>query len=241
MLRRTLKTLRTRKIIDDISNLHLLKPTINTQNNSNYHEKSILKILEKNGIQNYNPKNNQSQNSIFFRNVFNNMTDIPFSKIDFQESYIIKNSLELEKLGLEKNKTYSIHQPNGSQKFPDITLFKIKDLKIKLLYLECKGKKPTFNNTPPKKNPNCIYICGNDIYNGYYLRSSKSIKKYNEFQKKYKSIIEEINSDTDYDMVHIQYKKTEFSSKDKSWPPIYFQNKKKYSDSLTYINMYNIM
>lgn len=241
MLKRTLRTFRTRNIINDISNLHLLKPTSDTQNNSNYHEKSILKILEKNGIQKYIPKNKQSQNSIFFRNVFNNMTDIPFSKIDFQDSYIIKNNLELEKLGLEKNKTYSIHQPNGSQKFPDIILFKIEDLKIRLLYLECKGKKPTFNNTPPKKNPNCIYICGNDIYNGYYLRSSKSIKKYNEFQKKYKSLIEEINSDTEYDMVHVQYKKTEFNSKEKGWPPKYYNNKRKYSDSLTYINMYNIM
>ena len=241
MLRRTLKTLRTRKIIDDINNLHLLKGSSETQANSNYHEKSILKILEKNGIQKYNPKNKQSQNSITFRKVFTNMTDIPFSKIDFQDSYIIKNNLELEKLGLEKNKTYSIHQPNGSQKFPDIILFKIKDLKIRLLYLECKGKRPTFNNTPPKKNANCIYICGNDIYNGYYLRSYKCIKKYNEFQRKYRSLIEEINNDTEYDMVHIQYKKTEFSSKDKSWPPIYFQNKRKYSDSLTYFNFYSIM
>ena len=70
MLRRTLKTLRTRKIIDDINNLHLLKGSSETQANSNYHEKSILKILEKNGIQKYNPKNKQSQNSITFRKVF---------------------------------------------------------------------------------------------------------------------------------------------------------------------------
>ena len=47
MLRRTLRTFRTRNIINDISNLQLLKPTSDTQNNSNYHEKSILKILEK--------------------------------------------------------------------------------------------------------------------------------------------------------------------------------------------------
>ena len=241
MLRRTVKTFRTKKILKDINNLHLLKGTSKTQSNSNYHEKSILQILEKNGIQKYNPKDNQSLNSIYFRNIFNKMTKIQFGKIDFQDSYIIKNSLELEKLGLEKNKTYSIHQPNGSQKFPDITLFKIKDLKIRLLYLECKGKKPTFNNTPPKKNANCIYICGNDIYNGYYLRSYKCIEKYNEFQRKYKTLIEEINSNEDYDMVHIQYKKTEFSSKDRNWPPIYFQNKRKYSDSLTYFNFYNIM
>ena len=51
----------------------------------------------------------------------------------------------------------------------------------------------------------------------------------------------EINSDEDYDMVHVQYKKTEFSSKDKSWPPKYYNNKIKYSDSLTYFNLYNIM
>ena len=241
MIRKTLKTLKTRKIIDDINNLNLLKGTSETQSNSNSHEKSIIQILEKYGIQKYNPKDNQSQNSIFFRNVFNKMTNIQFGKIDFQDSYIIKNNIELEKLGLEKNKTYSIHQPNGSQKFPDIILFKIEDLKIRLLYLECKGKKPTFNNTSPKKNPNCIYICGNDIYNGYYLRSYKCIEKYNEFQKKYKSLIEDINSDEDYDMVHIQYKKTEFSSKDKSWPPKYYNNKRKYSDSLTYFNLYNIM
>ena len=76
---------------------------------------------------------------------------------------------------------------------------------------------------------------------GYYLRSYKCIQKYNEFQKKYKELIQEINEDSDYDMVHVQYKKTEFSSKDKSWPPKYFLNKKKYSESLTYFNLYNIM
>ena len=241
MLRRTVKTFRTKKIIEGIKGLHIQKGTSETQSNSNSHEKSIIQILEKNGIQKYNPKGNQSQNSIYFRNVFSKMIDCPFGKIDFQDSYIIKNNLELEKLGLEKNKTYSIHQPNGSQKFPDITLFRIEDFRIRLLYIECKGKKPTFNNTPPKKNTNCIYICGNEIFNGYYLRSYKCIQKYNEFQRRYKELIQEINNDSDYDMVHVQYKKTEFSYKEKSWPPKYFNNKNKYSDTLTYFNFYNIM
>ena len=36
--------------------------------------------------------------------------------------------------------------------------------------IECKGIIPKFNNNPPKKNDNCIYICGNTVFTLYRTR-----------------------------------------------------------------------
>ena len=241
MERHSIKFFRTNNIIQGIKNLTSKKGSSETQKTSNNHEKDILNILNQNKIERFELYKDQKKNSESFRNTFQKLTGKQFGKIDFESSYKLIKEVDLNRLCLQENKTYSIHQPNGSQRYPDIVLFKIFNSNLNLIYLECKGKKPSFNNTPPKKNPNCIYICGNELFNGYYLRSSKNIEKYNDFQNEYRKLIEKINNDSDYDMVHIQYKKTEFGSKDKSWPPKYFLNKKKYSDSLNYFSIYNLM
>ena len=227
--------IKTKKIIDSIKGIELLKGTSLTQQNSNIHETTILDIFVEKGATLITKE--------VFRKCFNKLTSKNFK----DSNYEFNNSIDkdknkdkdidsiLETANITYNKSYIVHQPNGSQNFPDFVLFKLDKvsnesnfiLNFNCTSIECKTKIPKFNNNPPKKNKNCIYICGNALFNGYLLRSDENIRKYNEFQDKYRELINSINSDPDYDMHHIQYKVTEFNGKDKQWPPKYFIGKEK--------------
>ena len=116
-------------------------------------------------------------------------------------------------------------------------VFKLEKETIRTLYIECKSTKPSFNNNPPKKNSNCIYICGNVMYNGYFLRSHQSVEMYNSFLQEYKRLIEKYRNMDGYDMVPVFYKKNEF----KNFPPPFFTGKEKYNDRLNKLLIKNIL
>ena len=122
--------------------------------------------------------------------------------------------------GLECNVNYIVHQPFGSQRYPDIIIFRINDGIANILYVECKQLKPTWNNTPAKRCRHCIYICGNTIFCGELLvrEDDETHKEY--FIQKYRELVEECNGfDTNYRFV--QYKKIEL----KNWPPPCFMSR----------------
>ena len=83
---------------------------------------------------------------------------------------------------IRRKKNFIVHQPAGPQDYPDLILGKCEKDKIILTYIECKQKKPTFNNNPPKSNFNCIYICGNSIYSGIVLTNRKIQRKINSYK-----------------------------------------------------------
>lgn len=83
---------------------------------------------------------------------------------------------------LNNKKTFVVHQPSGAQDYPDIIIGTYLKSKLFLTYIECKQKKPTFNNNPPKENKNCIYICGNKIYNGSVLTDRKIQRKIRSYK-----------------------------------------------------------
>jgi hypothetical protein len=214
----------TARIVKSIKELLIVAGSSKTQQTSCLHEQSIMDIFTSNGANTINKEQ--------FRRLFNTFTGIKYKDANYSFSTLSLN--KDKEIEIVIDIPYIVHQPNGSQNYPDFVLFKIPSSKevIFTTPIECKGIHPKFNNNPPKKNKNCIYICGNTIFNGYLLRSEECIEKYNDFQNKYKYLIDQINSDSDYDMHHVQYKVTEFSGKNKPWPPKYFLGKEAENVSL---------
>ena len=69
------------------------------------------------------------------------------------------------------------------------------DNNLQLAYIECKQNIPNFNNNPPKMNKNCIYICGNKIFNGFLLTTQDWQDKKNEYIERLNSLREEYTSE----------------------------------------------
>lgn len=213
-------------IIEQIKGLSIPKGSSETQQTSSLHEAAIMEIFTSSGA-------NDSMKKEPFRNLFYKLTGKRFKDTD----YSFKTDIDHEQIintEIEFDTSYIVHQPNGSQNYPDFVLFRIPSSKDAIFTtpIECKGIIPKFNNNPPKKNDNCIYICGNTVFNGSLLRSDECIEKYDQFQMNYGKLINSINSDSDYDMHHIQYKVTEFSGKNKPWPPKYFLGKEEENETL---------
>jgi hypothetical protein len=107
-------------------------------------------------------------------------------------------------MNIVTNKNYIIHQPAGSQNFPDAMMIRLDDRNnLQIAYIECKQVNPKFNNNPPKMNKNCIYICGNQIFNGFLLTTQEWQDRKNEYIQRYNSLAQEFTSE---DMVIIPYK-----------------------------------
>ena len=213
-------------IIERIKGLSISKGSSETQKTSSLHEADIMEIFTSSGA-------NDSIHKEPFRNLFYKLTGKRFKDTDYSFKTDIVHT-QIVNTEIEFDKPYIVHQPYGSQNYPDYVLFKIPSSKDAIFTtpIECKRINPNFNNTPPKKNDNCIYICGNTLFNGSLLRSDESIEKYNQFQMKYRELIDSINSDPEYDMHHVQYKVTEFSGKNKPWPPKYFLGKEEENETL---------
>lgn len=96
---------------------------------------------------------------------------------------------------IETNSNFVVHQPAGAQDYPDIILGYYEKDKILLTYIECKQKKPTFNNNPPKGNYNCIYVCGNIMYSGIVLTNRKIQRKINSYKNELKLLCSKYTDD----------------------------------------------
>ena len=107
-------------------------------------------------------------------------------------------------LNLVTNQNYIVSQPAGSQNFPDGMMVRLDETNnLQIVYIECKQLVPKFNNNPPKMNKNCIYICGNKIYNGFLLTIQEWQDRKNEFIQRYNSLAQEFTSE---DMRIIPYR-----------------------------------
>lgn len=193
-------------IINDLKNINCINDGSNTQNTSKIHESNVKFILGKYNISSIN-KND-------FKQLLNINFNINLHKIDFKEYYEIK----INNFDIVNDKSYFVHQPRGSQAYPDFIIFKINNNKIRLLYLECKQKKPKFNNTPPKNKDHCLYLCGNNLYSGSELMNEITEQALSEYYE------EEIERRTIFNnRPEIAVKITSLKANElKIFPPIYF-------------------
>ena len=112
-------------------------------------------------------------------------------------------------INLIRNKNYIVSQPSGGQNFPDCCLICLDNNDdIQLTMVECKQKKPKFNNNPPKMEKNCLYVCGNKIYNGYLLTTPEWQERKNTYIQRYRELVEEY---TDEEMKPVLYKVIELN------------------------------
>ena len=113
-------------------------------------------------------------------------------------------------LDFNLNTNYITMQPSGGQDYPDIVMFNFKQVEngliMQLAFIECKQESPTFNNNPPKKKKNCLYVCGKELYSGYLLTSDDFQQRFQEFRARHVALCEEFNSD---DMKCVPYRKVE--------------------------------
>lgn len=112
-------------------------------------------------------------------------------------------------LNIEYNKNYLIEQPSGGQNFPDMCMIRLdinNDLQITMI--ECKQLIPKFNNNPPKMKENCIYICGNKMYNGYLLTTPEWQEKKENYIQRYKDLVNEFS---DEELYIVSYKVIELN------------------------------
>jgi hypothetical protein len=232
-----IRMLNTIKLFNRINNLTIKSEGSKTQISADIHEKKVLESFLLSGVSNFTPDGeNTKNNSAFFRKWFNKTTGTD-SRKDIKGIYpIVSRETDISNY-ITPETPWIVHQPHGSQNFPDMILFKIEKDFIRTLYIECKSAKPSFNNNPPKKNGDCIYICGNKMYNGYFLRSHDSVSMYLDFLKEYKELIEKYKNIPDYDMVPVFYKKNEF----KAFPPPFFKGKEELNFRLNKYLIKNIL
>jgi hypothetical protein len=230
--------LNTIKFINRLSKLSCEKVGgSKTQLSADIHEKKILDLFLECGAKLFNPSEGKSRdNSAIFRQWFKHSTGVN-SRDTLLAKYNIISRNHPTFNYITPEIPWVIHQPHGSQNFPDMIVFKVEKESIRTLYIECKSVKPAFNNNPPKKNSNCIYICGNVMYNGYFMRSHVCVEMYNNFLQEYKRLIEKYKSIPGYDMVPVFYKKNEF----KTFPPPFFNGKEAFNDRLNKSLIKNIL
>lgn len=160
----------------------------NTQKTSDKHEQFVKNILkEKFDAKEIRPE-------VFKKILHDNNKKIksnPKKKSDLivycPECIKITNSDTID-LHIRRKKNFIVHQPAGAQDYPDLIMGTYEKDKILLTYIECKQRKPTFNNNPPKGNFNCIYICGNDLYSGIVLTNRKIQRKINSYKNDLKML-----------------------------------------------------
>nr|QFG74455.1 MAG: hypothetical protein [Megaviridae environmental sample] len=182
------------------SNLECIEPVCmghQTQRTGAAHEQAVKGVWEEAGIESVSKER--------FKYNFLTNCDIGFrnlKELDFRESYPINDN----EFDLEIDQTYFVHQPRGENAYPDFILFKISNEQIKMIYVECKQRRPRFNNTPPKNNDYCLYICGNNLYIGSELMNDTNEEAIREYYR----ILDELrtnfnnNEDLEYNITTLK-------------------------------------
>lgn len=180
-----------------------------TQRTGEAHEQAVRDAWEEAGIESVSKER--------FKHIILTNCDTGFrnlKELDFRESYPINDN----EFDLEIDQTYFVHQPRGENAYPDFILFKISNEQIKMIYVECKQRRPKFNNTPPKNNDYCLYICGNNLYIGSELMNDTTEKAISEIFRIYNELRTNINNREDLEINITSQKGVELSR----FPPSFF-------------------
>ena len=186
-------------LFNRISNITINNHGENTQLTSSEHEKCVFEIM-------YTYFNTDTIIKEDFRKFLkaNDYELCNRSNNCLNRSCISSIPITNNLINLAINKNYIVSQPAGSQNFPDMIIFRLDEKNnLQIAYIECKQKNPKFNNNPPKMNKNCIYICGNKIFNGFLLTTQEWQDRKNEYIRKYTSLAREYTSE---DMAIVPYK-----------------------------------
>tara|TARA_Y100000389_G_C17439674_1_gene507769 strand:+ start:123 stop:1118 length:996 start_codon:yes stop_codon:yes gene_type:complete len=211
---------KTDTLIQTIKNISLHNSGSNTQLTGANHENCCFDIF-KEGLSCLELDTDSFKNML--RVNYGYTTGVNFTK-DPPETINITNIN-----GLEYNKNYIIKQPFGPQNYPDNIVLRITDNIANILYIECKQPIPTWNNTPAKRCKHCIYICGNEIYNGSLIMTEGEQIHKNSFVQRYRDMIDEYNN-LDTNIKIVAYKKIEL----RKWPTPYFRERQ--SQNIPLIN-----
>ena len=179
-----------------------------TQVTAKEHEKKVGSIFQSHLDCEYVDKD-------IFRNLLSK-NGIKQSSKEFKSSPPREVPIE-ESCGFSHDKNYIVHQPFGSQAYPDFVLVRISGHVAKLCFIECKQEKPTWNNTPPKKCKDCIYVCGSKVYNGYIILSEYELKLINDYKELYEEHVKFFNN-LSSEINFVMYKKIETAQ----WPTKHF-------------------
>ena len=200
----------TNNLINKIKEIKLHNSGSNTQETGDKHENICFNIFKE-------ELSCQELDSNSFKKLLrinNYTTNVDFTSLPSETLNITNIN------GLEYNKNYSVKQPFGTQRYPDNIIFRISDNKTDILYLECKQSRPTWNNTPAKRCKHCLYICGNEIFNGSLIMSEEEQIHINSFVQRYRDLVDEFNN-LDNNINFVTYKKIEL----RKWPTPYFIEK----------------
>ena len=95
-----------------------------------------------------------------------------------------------------RNQNYITEQPSGGPDYPDYVLIRLDmESNVQILYIECKQMRPKFNNNPPKMKKNCLYVCGNKLYNGFLLTTPEWQDHKDRYITRYRELINEFHTD----------------------------------------------
>ena len=176
----TQKDIRLTSFYERIEGNHLINHGAETQLTGQDHEQSVLSIM----MDEFTCLPIES--SHIFRKFISKNSDIPWKAGKGENCLrsICPPSIQVKHntLNLIQNHNYILAHPSGKQDYPDIVMMRLSGDNLYLSYIECKGEKPKFNNNPPKKNENCIYVCGKSIYSGHLLTSDALQAKYRQWR-----------------------------------------------------------
>tara|TARA_Y100000996_G_C22514965_1_gene640034 strand:- start:864 stop:1547 length:684 start_codon:yes stop_codon:yes gene_type:complete len=208
---------KTREILNEITQMRTENHCSETQVTSKEHESKVGCILSA------HLKCVPLKKELFRKLLSNN--DIKYDSEEFKNSpqgeVVVKNPY-----GITYDQNYIVSQPFGQQNYPDFIVFRIHGSAAKLVYIECKQEKPTWNNTPPKKCKDCVYICGNKVYNGAIILSDYDLKLINDYKKGYEEHVRYFNN-LSSEMKFVMYKKIETAQ----WPTKYFIENEKHNNN----------
>ena len=200
----TVKKEQIEQLLIEITNINENNHGENTQLTASEHENSVMEIIS----------NNFNTEIIIKENFRKFIEDNGYQVCGRSNESLIRSCVSSipivnNSINLEVDKNYIVHQPSGSQNFPDIMIFRLdQSNNLQIAYIECKQKNPKFNNNPPKMNKNCIYVCGNKMFNGFLLTTQEWQDRKNEFIKKYNLLAQEFTSD---DMKIVPYRVIELN------------------------------
>jgi hypothetical protein len=192
------------QLFQDISSIPLSNSGSNTQETSSNHESRCSSIFEE-------IYQTQFLDKTIFRSFVtqNGCHVCSHSETALNRSCVQSIPITNNSINLVTNQNYIINQPAGSQNFPDMMMIRLDGgNNLQLAYIECKQRVPKFNNNPPKMNKNCIYICGNKMFNGFLLTTQEWQDRKNEFIQRYNSLAQEFTSQ---DMRVIPYRVIELN------------------------------
>jgi len=186
-------------LFNSISNINSSNHGENTQLTASEHENSIAEIISIH----FNTERIIKEDFRRFIKL-NDYEVCDRSEESLNRSCVPSIPITNNSIDLVTNQNYMIHQPAGSQDYPDMIMVRLDERNnLQIAYIECKQRNPKFNNNPPKMNKNCIYICGNKMYNGFLLTTQEWQDKKNEYIQRYISLAKEFTSE---DMIIVPYR-----------------------------------